>query len=218
MLDLCSCCAQIPFHVLACPFLSDIDIARTARIGGRKFRPYLPTDRHGRDWAEGKASVSLGSLSRIRRDSSICGLCRLISRTIHRQGAVYMHDKAIPTDDQATFYANTDREYYGFVTVSPLDGEGDYGECYFVLRRLSVSGELHDHDAGQGSPPYVAFSHILQAYQPVSGTAVEGHGMLFGGRIRPQTIDLDLLRRWIRICDSQHEVTCSHKEVDAVQS
>jgi hypothetical protein len=40
----------------------------------------------------------------------------------------------------------------------------------------------------------------------------EGQRMLCGGRKRPDTIDLGLLRSWIEICTTDHEKTCCFDE------
>lgn len=215
MTDLCSYCKQIPFESLTCPFPSDIAIAHTARKQGQKFRQFLPIKNYDQKKID-QGKVRLGSLSRIQRDSSRCKLCRIFCNVIRRQGSVYMHDKPIPTDDQAIFYAEA--KYYGFITVSPLDGEGNTKDCYFYLRRLCLKGVFQDKGTGQDNlHGFAHFANVLQPYQPGRDAVSEDQKMLFGGRIRPQTIDLGLIRRWIEICDTQHEVTCSLEDNDGTK-
>lgn len=162
--------------------------------------------------------VDLGSLGRIQRDSSHCRLCRIFNDVIQSQGAVYVHDKPIPTDNRAAFYVDT--KYYGFITVSPLDGEGTSTECYYYVRRLSLKGVLKNAETGEEEfrHGFAFFSNILQVYQPDADLVPEHQKILFGGRIRPEIIDFDLLRQWITICDTQHEVTCNREDSeDGVQ-
>jgi hypothetical protein len=152
----------------------------------------------------------------MQKSSSRCKLCRIFYNVIRRQGSVYMHDRPIPTDERAVFYAEA--KYYGFVTVSPLDGEGNTKDCYFFLRRLCLKGVFRDEVTGQEDLHGFAYlNNIAQPYQPDMDMVLENQKMLFGGRIRSQTIDLDMLRRWIQICDTQHELTCTHEDDNDMQ-
>ncbi|KAK4186780.1 heterokaryon incompatibility protein-domain-containing protein [Podospora australis] len=212
MSDLCSYCAQIPFEILACPTTADVAWAQTERDQGRPFSNVLPRG----DPGDNKPKTPLGSLSRIERDASRCGLCRLIQSVIRRQGAVWETNRPIPEDDSVVFLATTDLSYYGVVTVSPLDIEGLNDDSCFVVRRLCIRAEWNGATTGyeeDGSHYALAyFNYILQPFQPRAAELPERDRMLFSGRRRPLVADMELVKRWMKICDEQHDVSCAEDD------
>ena len=117
-------------------------------------------------------------------------------------------------DENVVFWADPDVSYYGNITDPRKD---DYTR--FVIRRLSLTAHLI-HDPGLS---IACFDHVLQACSvgTVSSTSREfpfqdlGSGttrMLFGGRKRPQVVDIQWLQKWIDICENEHNLACSLTE------
>ena len=204
--SLCSYCEKICFDALRDPSKADIE-----DLGDGE-----PGERFVRTADEGQVKVGLGTLNRILRDASSCTLCSLFYRIIKRQGAVCQHRSAFKTldNDDIQFRADPDLSYYARITLA----EGSSGAS-FVLRRLNLTAHARLPADNQDSS-VAHFDHVLQVCNlgalsavPTNNTPMStdwtGVDMLFGGRRRSLTIDLQLLRRWMAICTNEHERSCS---------
>ena len=206
--SLCSYCEKISFDALRGPSKADIEDLGDGEPGERFIRTAI----------ERQVKVGLGTLNRILRDASSCTLCSLFYRIIKRQGAAYQSRSALKTldSDDIQFRADPDLSYYARITLA----EGSSSPS-FVLRRLNLTAHarlpVDNHD---WNSPVALFDHVLQVCNRGTLSAVPnnntpmstdwtGVDMLFGGRKRSPTIDLQLLRRWMTICTNEHERSCS---------
>lgn len=178
-----------------------------------------------------EASVPLGPISRILRYDGPCELCHLFRNIINQRGARYMYNKLIPeNDDNILIEATFDRQYYAYISESMRDYGSSSPDGLRILRRLSlrviyakdttVNGrELTDWQT------LAFYSKVLQPCHPDDFAAtihpratvqteneVNSSKMLFRGRKRPALIDPDLLREWMRICETDHDITCCPDE------
>ena len=194
---LCDYCRKTNFDALRGPPIADME-GLTVGVSLRK---------------EGQEKVELGTLARIRSCSSGCALCSLFLQIIGRQGATYQQSSNNRTLDaeNVQFRADPDLSYYGKITVNKRASDR-----WFVLRRLNVTA----HVGASDSPPVALFDHALQVCDigtlvaPAFKHALEppkrsSESMPFGGRERPLTLDLQLVRRWMHICSTEHAARCS---------
>ena len=211
---LCSRCEQINFDALRGPSAADIEHLTTSTGTSERFAQVAP--------GTSQEKVGLGTLSRIRKDSSYCPLCALFLYIITRQGAVYRHHLAYETLDSSDieFRADPDLSYYARLTC--LDATGTEN---FVFRRLNLTA----HAATSPDNPMAYFENVLQACDvgtlsaPVEHLATQvnrtAERMLFGGRKRLLTVDLQLVHKWIQICANEHGLHCMLNpiQVDSTQ-
>jgi hypothetical protein len=209
--QLCDRCSQISFAALSCPTAVELR-ARKAIKSNRLFPRLLPfRDRYIQKTDLEAQKFTLGSLDQLRKSLVACHLCALIYDTIMTGG-----DLPVPEGDELIVRVNPDTCYHGYITDSRMDVEGNYEECYFILRRLSVMVEL----ASNPNPvmgPLAYFDHIAQPCRvgamsdddfPFQLSPTSQNAMYFSGRKRPQVINLDWLRHWIRTCNTEHGDDC----------
>lgn len=202
--SLCGICKNINFEALRTPSAADVEDIVAGRITGER-----SADMESR---AGQDKVTLGPLSRIRKDSLTCPLCFLFLQAIESQGAVYAPHSAYETLDthEIFFRADPDLSYYARIFGVDNTRTG----CY-VLRRLNLTGHL------VSSPDYALayFDNVLQVCSVGTLTdndddiAMEAQRieaiMPFGGRKRLPILDLRLVHRWVSICTSEHGRHCS---------
>jgi len=201
----CENCSKINFEAQRTPSESDITDLLAGNTNGLRF----PN-------SENKApleKISLGTLQRIRRDSSTCALCAIFCHIIDRQGGFYQSHRSLDHPN-IVFRADPDSHYGNITTLNPDSSHG------YRIRRLGLYGyEAENVD----KYPLAYINHILQACPagaiastPSSGNefvaGAKESRMLFGGRQRPLTVDLDLLKLWISTCEHEHGSGCSLTE------
>lgn len=144
--------------------------------------------------------VSLGSLLRMQRDSATCPFCCLFTKIVKRQGAVYTDEegeKSLVTED-VFFRADPDMCYYSYVMPA-----GSARDPAFIWKRLSLTA----HHVNDPDWSLVYLDNIFQLtdigtlISPARTYETQPHrtiqGLLFGGRQRSRTLDVELLRSWI---------------------
>jgi hypothetical protein len=123
---------------------------------------------------------------------------------------VFQFDRTLDAENVG-FFADPDLSYYGFITDSRK-----YDGARWIVRPLSLTAHMID----DLESPIAYFDHVLQPCdaENESSTSIEFDsqdkilekgGMWSGGRQRPQQVDVELLRRWIRLCEEQHNSSCS---------
>ena len=211
---LCSRCKQINFDALRGPSATDLEHLAAGNGTGERFAQVLPGTNHDK--------VNLGTLSRIRSDSSNCPLCALFYHIINRQGAVYWHRLAYETLDSGDieFRADPDLSYYARII-----GLDTASQTSFVFRRLNLTA----HTATSPDNAIAYFDNVLQVCDVgalsarIKQSATQAHRraerMPFGGRKRPLTSDLQLVHVWMRICADEHGTLCilDQAQVDSSQ-
>ena len=201
---LCSRCRQINFDALRGPSAIEVDrLAAGKAPPGHSHAQVLP--------GTSLDKVNLGTLSRIQKDASDCPLCTLFYQIIKRQGAVYWHHSAHETLDSSDiqFRADPDLSYYA--KIGGLDAANT---GVFVFRRLNLTA----HAAPTPDEAIAYLDNVLQVCDagtlsaPAKDLATQAHrkakAMPFGGRKRPLTLDLQLVRGWMRICTNEHGKHC----------
>ncbi|KAK0732338.1 heterokaryon incompatibility protein-domain-containing protein [Apiosordaria backusii] len=210
--SLCDRCREIPFLSLSCPTRQDLDRALDARKHNRQNLLTRTLPLREKDSKEPKVSskIELGSLEQIERSAQSCDLCALIWSVVQRQGGIYEGNVSIPRGDEMVCCIRTDPRF-GYVTDSLMDGEGVCPDTLVLLCRMSMTIEAADNRW----IPLAWFDQFAQACNPgvlLSPANARDDGMLFAGRKISEIVDLTLLRRWIDICDSDHENTCLLEE------
>ncbi len=198
--SLCDHCKQINFDALQGPSAMDMKDLAEGKIVGERFAGKV------------QDKVDLGTFGRIRKDASKCQLCSLFYYIIQRQGATYQHRSVYKTldSDDIHFRADPDLCYYARIEALNTDSNGT-----FVLRRLSLTA----HKVLSPDSTIAYFDHAIQICDnnilktPTEASTFQTHNtadeILFGGRLRPPTIDLQLVHRWMRICADEHAGHCS---------
>ena len=212
--SLCDRCRMINFDALRGPSDTDID---------RLTRREAPNHRHA-PISQGTSleKVDLGTLSRIRRDSSSCPLCALFYGIFQRQGAVYWHHLASKTLDSPDIFFRADPDLSYYVKIGGFDVGTDES---FVFRRLDLTAHMvHSPDNA-----IAYFDNVIQVCDVdtlsvvADDPAMQSHriakSMPFGGRRRPPLLDLYHVRDWMRICADEHGLSCSlnSAQVDSTQ-
>ncbi|KAK4215158.1 heterokaryon incompatibility protein-domain-containing protein [Rhypophila decipiens] len=226
MSKLCSICNKIQFKKLTCPTASDLQKAHSMQKNGIKYYTFLPFEdsvsvqKRVKPESEetGMDLLELGPLGRIRARAEQCGLCSLFYNAIKRRGALYANNRPIPeNDDNVVIMANL--HYYAYINES-LTGATSTGSELFWLRRLylfvtvtrdtEIDGILRPSEENIGAYHNIAQPcHITDFIQDTPEPR-----LLFSGRKRPDTIDIALLKRWIRICQTEHDMSCEYDEDD----
>ena len=144
---LCSYCQQISFDALRGPSTTDVNGLANGEITGHSYSQVLSGTSHYK--------INLGSLTRIRKDSSHCPLCTLFCRIIKKQGAVYWRDLGYETLDSNDIEFIADPEYSYHAIIESLNRKST---GVFVYRRLSLTAH------SIRSPDFVLdyFDHVLQ--------------------------------------------------------
>jgi hypothetical protein len=157
---------------------------------------------------ETTVKVYLGLLSRIRQDSSTCDLCALFIHIISRQGGVYNTDQTLNAEN-IFFRADPDLSYYGRISDARKPGGATW-----IPRRLSLTA----HSAEDPDSVIAYFDHVLQACEIETALSIPRENdnhikkpertMQFGGRRRRNLVDIELIKRWMRICEEEHSLSC----------
>ena len=163
-----------------------------------------------------KAKVNLGTSGRIREDALQCQLCSLFYDIIRKQGATYQHRsvyKKLDSND-VHFRADPDLCYYARIHAPDTNINGS-----FLLCRLSLTA----HKVLSPDLVIAYLDNVIQIYDsgilkpPTEASTVQARRtedeMVFGGRKRPPTIDIQLVRRWMRNCVDEHAGHCSSNSV-----
>ena len=232
--NLCEYCRQIPFSTLRCPTAVEIREVRHAqrnRLPSFRSLHFRSSLTKGPDYKSTETSVPLGPIARILRYVGPCELCHLFGTIIKQRGTRYLYDRHMPEDDDNLWIeAAIDREYYAYISESIRDTGSSSPDGLTILRRLSlrvlyrkdtvVDGVLienwkslafynkvlqicHPDDFSPSSHPQA----MIQAeHESISSR------MLFRGRMRLVVVDLDLLRQGMRICETDHDITCCSDE------
>lgn len=207
---LCDRCSQISFAALSCPTAVELSRARKALKNNNPVPRFLPfRESHAQNKDLESQKVTIGSLDQLQKSSASCHLCALVYDAITRGGGL-----PVPEGDELIVRANPDTSYHGYITESRVDVEGNWTGSYFLLRRLSVMVELA---SSPSTGPLAYFDHIAQPCRvgamsdddfPFLFSPASQDEMYFTGRKRPQTINLNWLRHWIRTCDAEHGDDC----------
>lgn len=173
-----------------------------------------------------------GPVWRILRYDGPCQLCCLFRSIIERRGAKYFYGQSFPdNDDDIRFFVRIDREFYAWISESIQDYGGNSPEALRVLRRLSLDVRNSKGTTLNGRRlrawyPLAVYRNVVQAchpdefasagaYPPNTAAADQGINqpkMLFRGRKRPALVEPALLRRWMRICQADHDNTCDFED------
>lgn len=208
--QLCNRCSQISFEALSCPTAVEISRARKALKSHNhvpQFLPFRERDAQYKDFDPQK--VTIGSLDQLQKSLVSCHLCALVYDAITGGGEL-----PVPDGDELIVRANPDTSYHGSITNSRMDVDGNKTGSMFVLRRLSVIVELASSPI---TGPLIYFDHIAQPCRvgaisdenfPFLFSPASQVDMYFAGRKRPQTINLNWLRHWIRTCNAEHGDDC----------
>ncbi|KAF3763016.1 hypothetical protein M406DRAFT_73671 [Cryphonectria parasitica EP155] len=197
---LCTSCSQIEFSALATPTLADIHRAQRDIRRGIGFWPRVLPDGTWKGPGEPPVvrKVNLGSFERIERDSEHCELCAVIVDVVRQQGGYYAPNNALPTGDEVHFWADP-TSHYGHITDSAEDIESSWNEAYFKMRRLAITASRSDTEVS-----LAYFDHVVQPCRVGASKVLDikqqppaEDDMLFLGRMRPPTLNMDLPRRWV---------------------
>ncbi|KAM7214003.1 Heterokaryon incompatibility protein (HET) domain containing protein [Rhypophila decipiens] len=190
--DLCSFCANINFDALRNPLLSDLPAIRDGTVD---------TSRHpfkGKT-EDAHASTQLGKLSDIAQRAESCRLCALMIKSLAR------HNGRRPQPDDV---CRAETSFYG-VYRTPS------GHLYWTGRTLTIGIRT----------PQGSWAHAFQACN-VGALSMDVDvqnrfqhkkpidSMIFGGRRRPLSLDLNWVRQWIKICKTDHGDECETADVD----
>ena len=198
---LCSRCGDINFDALRGPPAIDVERLASGRGPHHRLAQVKP--------GTSLEKVGLGTLSRIRKDSSDRPLCALFYQIIIRQGAVYRRDLAYHTLESSDiqFRADPDLSYY-----AKIGGINSTSTDIFEFRRLSLTA--HAELSPDNAIAY--FDNVLQvcdvgtlAEDPATQAHHRTERMPFGGRKRPPSLSLQLVHGWVQICDDEHGRLCS---------
>lgn len=204
-IHLCSVCRSIDWRLLRLPAESEIPLIRDYELP-KKF-PYI------HDAKVRQTKIDLGTLADIKSRTD-CELCSYISK--------YLRSRSVYTDDgkstaeghvvkcradigrQAAIFRYPDVDSYESVT----------------LFRLSVTTHLHGHPAHDvDNYAHLLMDNHFQTCNVGAGAIRVDENFrdprpdidmaLFGGRIRPQRLDIEWIKRWIDICEHEHDDLCN---------
>jgi len=234
MSNLCDFCRQIPFYSLRSPTSAEIREVRHAqrnRLPSFRSLHFRSSHTKGPTTKSTESSIPLGPIARILHYVGPCELCHLFGTIIKQRGVRYLHDKPIPEDDDNILIeAAIDKEYYAYVSESIRDIGFSSPDGLTILRRLSLRVTYKKDTVVDGMllenwKTLAFYNKVLQICHPddfapsnhpqaMIQTEHESNSprMLFRGRMRPDVVDLDLLRQWMRICETDHNITCCPDE------
>ncbi|KAF2399435.1 HET-domain-containing protein [Trichodelitschia bisporula] len=203
--SLCTICQQIPFQAFRYPTLSDL----SAVLEDANSRDDLPPFK-----SMYTPSRIVGLLSELKDRTHRCRLCALIWQMIERRGVTDLQ-KGTSLDGKefhVTFY----RHAYGRFSFAKHEN--------LAVRRLQVTLTVDGEDYSWYPEGY--FDDCFQLCN-VGALSVQVDGsfrdprpdvdqMVFGGRRRPLVANLDWIREWIRICDTEecHQLCRDSEESD----
>lgn len=187
------------------------------------------------------SDVKLGSLGKIkfRAQQEGCQLCSLFYDTIKRRGALYVNGRPIPEDDDNIIIGTGCDRYSSYVSENSADFLASRAQALFLIRRIGLYVRVAADTEIDGvvyrpEQSLACFSNVAQAcyyddFNPAptpapvlglpdpSSTAsidVQLPRLLFSARKRPQTVDVQLLKKWMNICLIDHDVSCSTGDED----
>jgi hypothetical protein len=202
--QLCEHCRQIRFDNLRYPTASEMaNLQRGGAAREMLFVKYF-------DPKVIDKKTNLGKPSRIRQDSPHCRLCHLIWQTLIRYNGPKVLDFT-PDGEEITCHADT--TYYGLFWRPREEGK------YHTVNRLSIITKVADRPtdtsiqfAFQTCNPGALSVQIDDNFQD---PRADVDRLFFGGRKRPLDINLQWLRRWIKICQEEHGRKCEIKQSQA---
>lgn len=197
------------------------------------YRETMATDGDVFDVNKVDKLVDLGTLGRIRESGlRECALCHLLLGVVERQGRRYLNDWTIPEDDDNVhFMAGT--AHYGTIWETIT---GARQELYFIIQRLELTVHFMrdtdvqgtvipagyalavysavaqacnlDGEFGIGTPLPAAKEEEKQDQGEEGWEDVDDGKMLFCARKRPEVVDFDLVKSWIKLCQEEHRNIC----------
>jgi hypothetical protein len=222
MSRLCPVCKQIPFSTLTCPTASDICKAHELQKKGRNTVATLIPFHHFSD-------VTLGSLGSIRARAQGCQLCSIFYDTIKRRGSWYANGRPIPEDDDNIIIRTQCDWFHTYVTETVGSSSLTSRQSLVVLRRLGLLVQVAAETEidGVSWAPHVSLAYYTNVVQPCylddfirdpgpdPTSSLDGQPrLLFSARKRPETVDPQLLLRWMNICLKDHDLSCSVEEYE----
>jgi hypothetical protein len=176
---------------------------------------------------DGFSNVRLGTLGSIKARAQACQLCSLFYNTIQRRGSWYANNRPIPENDDNILVRTVCDRFHSYVTetigASALTGR----RSLVVLRRLGLRVHVAADTEIDGvvKTPHdtlACYTNVVQpchlddfnrAPDPGSPASLEGQTrLLFSARKRPETVDVQLLLRWMSICQTDHDLSCPVEE------
>ena len=176
-----------------------------------------------------RGKVAIGPIKKIRKDSATCGLCHLVQTVMDRRGTRFLDGRPIPEDDD-----NVEISFnwynYSSITESLLTTAASsrlFTDVLFVTRSLALSVSLREDamidqlrvPSEQDVASYYNITHVGHIDDVKEPATIElgpdgnvmgmkSPKMPFGARRRPETVDTNLLRYWIKLCETTHDLTC----------
>jgi len=229
--SLCSHCRQIPFDGFRCPTMGRLEASRKAQetsdskgyqhaVWGRDLCSY-----------EGSWKIMLGTWGRMVKDSTWCDMCRLFCQVVTRRGATYMAGRPLNAANEDVVLYTTGKTFAA-VTESLRDLDGYLPDKLAYIRRIGLEvrlkkDEIFDgvlvkeyeslaiyNDVAQACHMQDDFERLAALAPRPSERGTSGKHMLFRGRRRPDTVEIELLQRWLNICKTEHSMTCQKVSTD----
>lgn len=198
--SLCEQCRQIRFEALLGPTPKDLDDVQAGNFAGAR----LIKPKDGTEFSK----INLGHLGQMRANMSACPLCSLFVNIIETQGMAYDDAKGRHSLDSKDVYFQVDLDTAYFAKVTPQNG---MEQSYFVLRRANITA--HHVRSPEATVAYL--DHVLQPCRvgEISGPSDDSAQsdvapLQFGGRRRPQVLDIRLVKGWIDTCQKHHGTSC----------
>lgn len=220
MSRLCPVCKQIPFSTLTCPTASDIRKAHELQKKGRNSLSSLVR-------FDGFSDATLGSLGSIRARAQGCQLCSIFYDTVKRRGSRYASGRPIPEDDDNVIIRTECDRFHTYVTETIGSSALTSRRSLVVLRRLGLLVQVAAETEIDGviwrpQDTLACYTNVVQpcyldefirAPGPDPTSSLDGQPrLLFSARKRPETVDPQLLLRWMNICLEDHDLSCSGEE------
>ncbi|EIW87358.1 HET-domain-containing protein [Coniophora puteana RWD-64-598 SS2] len=149
-------------------------------------RSMLPYERIGSD------PVTLGTLPNILDKASTCGLCNIVASLVRR-----------------TWLLDTNKFNVDLSEVKVLVGSSDTGSLDGFNPANSFPLTFSYRPPEVLAAQAVASSALTPAIQIMEDTALAlGHRKLYHGRMVGETVDVELVKRWLHICEHTHGDVC----------
>jgi len=157
---------------------------------------------------------SIGSLKEVIHKSQSCRLCYLIWETLKIQPA-----NASDLQSKLKAYTSTGHnalgneihtvllsmEHWAYIAHPEVEiKEKGPGRRHTWLERLTVSLLCDETPLGDS---WEAYPFILQVWDGIKD-AKDGGKSAYGGRLRPEVVDTNVLKGWLRTCDEEHGASC----------
>ncbi|TLD20116.1 HET-domain-containing protein [Venturia nashicola] len=201
---LCKSCQRIDFALLRGPRTSEIPMIRDANIPDQ----YSYTKN-----AEVRLrKIVLGFLSDIKERIE-CSLCELISQLISDTG-VYTEDCRAHSGARVICKADIGKET-GIFRYPEKDADNNVKLFQLTITTHLEGHQSHDLDGSAHLYLDNRFlvcdygSSLIQIGDDFQDPRSDVDMTLFAGRMRPLQINLAWLRRWLEICEDEHQDTCS---------